>query len=133
LALEISAGHPSQAGAQCLEGLSRQPELTNLIQGWRSAQTGHQFVVAGKPARCLLRERKPAVNADFEHAPAGSAKIDLCRGSQFEEQVPRRTGARLIASLAAIFDLDLHEIDLAIQPFQSYQKALATGRLAFEV
>jgi hypothetical protein len=35
--------------------------------------------------------------------------------------------------LAAIFDLDLHEIDLAIQPSQSYQKALATGRLAFEV
>jgi hypothetical protein len=87
-----------------------------MTDGWRSAQTVHQFFVAGESTSRFLRERESAVNPDFEDSTAGSAKTYFCRGSEFEDQFPRRTGARLISSLAAIFDLDFHEIDLAIQP-----------------
>jgi len=83
--------------------------------GWRSAQTARQLFVAGEATSRFLRERKSAIDLDLKRAPAGSAKIDVRRGAQFEDQFPRRTGARLIASLAAIFDLDLHGTDLAIQ------------------
>jgi hypothetical protein len=37
----------------------------------------------------------------------------LRRGLQFNDQFPRLTGARFIASLTAIFDLDFHEFVLA--------------------
>jgi hypothetical protein len=37
----------------------------------------------------------------------------LCRRSQLDDQFPRLTGARFIASLTAIFDLDHHEYVLA--------------------
>ena len=89
-----------------------------MIVGWRSAQTVHQFFVTGKSTRRFLGERESAVNPDFEDSAAGSAKTYFCRGSLVEDQFPRRTGARLISSLAAIFDLDFHEIDLAIQPLK---------------
>jgi hypothetical protein len=76
----------------------------------RSAETVDHFLVAGEPARRLLREREPTVNLDFEDAAAGAAKTDVSRGSPFEQQIPRRTGARLVASLSAVFDLDFHDI-----------------------
>jgi hypothetical protein len=96
---------------------------------WRSAQTASQFFVAGEPTRRFLRERKSAVDADFEDATAGSAETDVRRRSQLEDEFPRRTGARLISSMAAIFDLDLHELNLATASLRSpYQKTMATGR-----
>src|SRR5947207_12530848 len=98
-----------------------------------SAQTGRQFFVVGEATCRFLREREPAVNPDFEDATARSAKSYFRRGSQLEDQFPRRTGARLIASLAAIFDLDFHDIDLANfnRAKSPYQKAVAIGRHAF--
>jgi hypothetical protein len=38
----------------------------------------------------------------------------LRRGPQLGDQFPRLTGARFIASLTAVFDLDLHEFVLSI-------------------
>src|SRR5579859_7894678 len=82
------------------------------------AETAGDFVVARKPARRFLGERESAVDLDFENAAARSAKRYLRRGLPFEQQIPRRTGARLIASLAAVFDLDLHRTDLAMALLQ---------------
>jgi hypothetical protein len=90
-------------------------DASSVLADWRSAQTARQLFVVGEPTSGFLRERKSAINLDFERATTGSAKIDVRRGAQFEDQLPRRTGARLISSLAAIFDLDLHGTDLAIQ------------------
>ena len=41
----------------------------------------------------------------------------MCRGSQLEDLFPHLTGARFIASLTAIFDLDFHEMVLRVEPF----------------
>ena len=84
-----------------------------MTAGERSAQTVHQLLVIGEATDRLLRERESAVNPDFEDAADRSTKTYLCRGSQFQDQFSRRTGARLIPSLAAVFDLDFHEIYLA--------------------
>jgi hypothetical protein len=84
------------------------------VAGRRSAQTVGHFLVAGEAARRLLRERESAINPDLEDAAAGAAKTDVRRGSPFEQQIPRRTGARFVASLTAVFDLDFHDIGLAI-------------------
>jgi hypothetical protein len=40
----------------------------------------------------------------------------LRRGPQLKDQFPRLTGARFIASLTAVFDLDFHEFVLATMP-----------------
>ena len=53
-----------------------------------------------------------AVDSYLEDATTGPPKAYLCRGSQLEDLFPRRTGARFISSLTAIFDLDLQEIHL---------------------
>jgi hypothetical protein len=82
-----------------------------FASAWQSANTSDDFRFRRKAARCLLRESKPAVHLDFEHAAAGSAQRDLCRWSRLENEIPRRTGARLIASHAAIFDFDFHKIE----------------------
>jgi hypothetical protein len=76
----------------------------------RSTNAADDFRIGRKATRCFLREGKPAVGFDFEHSAAGSAEANLRRGQFLEDQVPRRTGARLIASQAAIFDFDFHTI-----------------------
>jgi len=57
---------------------------------------------------CLLGKREPVIDADFEDAAARAPQAYVRSGLQLEHQLPRLTGARLIASLAAIFDFDLH-------------------------
>lgn len=75
-----------------------------------SVKTHSDFRIGRKAARCFLREGNPAVRLDFEHAAARSAEANLGRGQFLEDQISRRTGARLIASQAAIFDFDFHTI-----------------------
>jgi hypothetical protein len=56
----------------------------------------------------LLRIGEPAVHRDLEDTAAGPAQIDLRGGLGLQDRVPRRTGARFVASHSAVFDLDLH-------------------------
>jgi hypothetical protein len=74
--------------------------------------TGNLFARRKAAAR-LLRERQSAVDANFEDAATRPPQAYLRRGSHFGDQFPRLTGARFIASLTAVFDLDLHDFVLA--------------------
>jgi hypothetical protein len=49
-----------------------------------------------------------AVHCDLEHAAAGFAQRDLGLRVARGDESAGRTGARLIASHAAVFDFDLH-------------------------
>jgi hypothetical protein len=61
----------------------------------------------------LLRERETVVNANLEDAATRPPQVYLRRRSQLKDQFFRLTGARFIASLTAVFDLDLHDFVLA--------------------
>jgi hypothetical protein len=75
-------------------------------------ETAGYLIARWKATGCLLRECESAVNANFEDAATGSSNAYVCRGSQLQDLFPRRTGARFIASLTAVFDLDFHELIL---------------------
>jgi hypothetical protein len=74
----------------------------------RSAEGLEHFLVCRELAGRLLRIGEPAVHRDLEDTAAGPAQIDLRGGLGLQDRVPRRTGARFIASHSAVFDLDLH-------------------------
>jgi hypothetical protein len=101
---------PAWARSQCI---LRQPPArgrhTAAMLRNRLAEGAEHFLVCRETAGCLLGESQPAVHRDLEDAAAGPAQIDLRRGLCLQDRVPRRTGARFIASLAAVFDLDLHD------------------------
>jgi hypothetical protein len=78
----------------------------------RSAQAVNRLIICRKPIGRLLRVCESAVNSYFEDSTTGPPKAYLCRGSQLKDLFPRRTGARFISSLTAIFDFDLQEIHL---------------------
>jgi hypothetical protein len=78
-----------------------------------SAETAGDLFAGRKAAGRLLGVRQSAVNANFEDAAARPPQAHLRRGLQLDDQFPRLTGARLVASLTAIFDLDLHELVLS--------------------
>ena len=99
---------------------SRTPTIARLASAYSgraaaifSGDTVGDLVAGREAAGRLLRERKPAVDAYLEDAAARALQAHVGRRLQFEDLVPRRTGARLIASLTAIFDLDFHEPVLA--------------------
>jgi hypothetical protein len=76
-------------------------------------ETAGDLFARRKATGCLLRERQSAVDSNFEDAATRPPQAQLRRGLQLGDQFPRLTGARFIASLAAVFDLDLHEFVLA--------------------
>jgi hypothetical protein len=76
-------------------------------------ETAGDLFARRKAAGCFLRKGKSAVDANFEDAATRPPQAQLRRGLQLGDQFPRLTGARFIASLTAIFDLDLHELVLA--------------------
>jgi hypothetical protein len=78
-----------------------------------SAKTAGDLFARRKATGSLLREREPAIDANFEDAAARPPQAQLRRGSQLGDQFPRLTGARFITSLAAVFDLDCHEFVLS--------------------
>jgi hypothetical protein len=49
----------------------------------------------------------------------------LCRGLQLQQQFSRLTGARFIASLTAVFDLDFHDLISRLEPMDTIKKAIA--------
>jgi hypothetical protein len=73
-----------------------------------SGETAGDLFAGRKATGRLLRVRQSAVNANFEDAATRPQQAQLRRGPQLGDQFFRLTGARLIASLAAIFDLDFH-------------------------
>jgi hypothetical protein len=56
----------------------------------------------------LLRIAEPPVHRDLENAAAALAQADRGRRMLFQDLIPCGTRTRLIASHAAVFDLDLH-------------------------
>jgi hypothetical protein len=68
------------------------------------------LLICRKSSGRLLRVGDPTIDFDFKNTAARPAQIDLCRRLQSQDHVPRRTGARFVASLAAVFDLDFHEL-----------------------
>ena len=75
-----------------------------------SGETAGNLFARRKTAGRFLRERASAVDLNFEDAAARPPQAYLRRELQLEHEVPRLTGARFIASLTAVFDLDFHEL-----------------------
>jgi hypothetical protein len=73
-----------------------------------SGHGGRDLCIGRKAPNFLLRADDPVVNADFEDAPARAPQCHLRIRSKLADQVRRRTGARFIISLAAVFDFDAH-------------------------
>ena len=89
-----------------------------------SAEGGAHFLVCRKPAGCLLRPGKPAVHRDLEDPAPRSAQDHLRRRVGLQDRFPRRTGLRLIVSLSAVFDLDLHRTTLPVLNRAGHRSAL---------
>lgn len=78
---------------------------------WRpslSADRGQNLTIIRKRSGRFLRTGQPSVHRDFKHAAAGFFQRHRGGLISFEDQIPRRTGAWLIASHAAIFDFHIH-------------------------
>ena len=68
---------------------------------------GIDFLIGRKTPQRLLGKFQIAVNFDLEHAARSGDELDLAR-SRGRQPVPRTEGLRLIVSLHAVFDLDVH-------------------------
>ena len=66
-----------------------------------------QFVIRREAAELLLGEAKRAVDDDFKGAAAALDQLDV--HTFVGEPLPRTEGRRLIVSLHAVFDADVHE------------------------
>ena len=83
-------------------------------RGGASCQGGDDFGVGREGAGGALRIAQGFVHGDLEDAAGGFAQADVGFGVAGGDQGARRTGARFIVSLAAIFDLDPHGLDLSM-------------------
>jgi hypothetical protein len=73
-----------------------------------SGHGGRDLCIGRKAPYFLLRADNPVVDADFKGAPARAPQCHLRIRSKLADKVRRRTGARFIISLAAVFDFDAH-------------------------
>ena len=80
-------------GKKCANGVSAPRQILDLAIGRKAAER-------------LLGELQRAVYGDLKHAPAGSHIGDL--GTEFPEPRSRTESPRLVVSLHAVFDHDLH-------------------------
>ena len=103
---------PCRSFVRGLTTVTRQVPLACLRlraeRGGTSGEDGSHLGVCWKPAGRFLREAEPTVHGDLEDAAAALAESDRSPRRLRQNHVPRRTGARLVASHAAIFDFDLH-------------------------
>lgn len=74
-----------------------------------STERGDDLFVGGEAPGRLLGKCQPAIDANLEYAAGGTAQGHLRSRVGFADQSCRLTGARFIASLAAVFDLDAHD------------------------
>jgi len=81
-----------------------------------SADRGHHLCVGRERPGCLLGITQPAINGNLKHA--ATAPLQCYGGSLLccKDQIPRRTGAWLVPSHAAIFDFDDHFPYSSIMP-----------------
>jgi hypothetical protein len=72
------------------------------------------LIVSREAAGRLFRIGQPAIHGDLEYPSTRLAQVNLRRRPGLLDQICRRTGARFIASHAAVFDLDLHRYGSAV-------------------
>ena len=87
--------------------LAATPPDAGAVAG-QSGDRGKHLVPRRETAGRLLREAQPPIHRDLEHAAPALAQPHIGSRRLRQDQVPRLTGARLVASHAAVFDLDLH-------------------------
>ena len=73
-----------------------------------SGQKADDFGIRGEPANRLFGKGHAAVYADLERTPTRPPQCHLRIWPGLAQQIRRRTGARFIVSLAAVFDFDPH-------------------------
>jgi len=74
-----------------------------------SGHRGDDLCIGREATNDLLRAGNTAVDADLKDAPAQTLQGDLRILPDLADELRRRTGARFIVSLAAVFDFDAHQ------------------------
>jgi len=95
---------------------ARAPHNTRTRQLWvrkfrfgrNSGHDGNDLCIGREATDCLFGAGNTVVDADLKYAPARAPQCHLRIWSQLVDEVRRRTGARFIVSLAAVFDFDAH-------------------------
>jgi hypothetical protein len=85
-----------------------------LPWGLLSAHGADNLGVGGEAAGRFFGIGNTIINTDLERTAARAQQRHLCVWSLLADYARRLTGARFIASLTAVFDLDFHELVLAI-------------------
>jgi hypothetical protein len=73
-----------------------------------SGHSGDDLCIGREATNSLLRAGNTVIDNDLKDAPARTREGHLRIWSDFADEVRRRTGARFIVSLAAVFDFDSH-------------------------
>jgi hypothetical protein len=87
------------------------PQTLARTVRWAASASGYDaddLGILGEPTKRLLGESYTAVYADLKRAPTGPLQSHLSIWSDLSDQGRRRTGARFIVSLAAVFDFNFH-------------------------
>ena len=80
------------------------------MQGAGSSHDADDLGIGGKAASCLVGKGKSIVDAELKDAAAGASQRHLRIRPSLADEFRRRTGARFIVSLAAVFDFDVHRL-----------------------
>jgi hypothetical protein len=87
------------------------PALLNLeTRPTGSGGDGDDLCIGREATNCLLRAGNMAVDTDLKDTPARAQQGHLRIWLDLADEVRRRTGARFIVSLAAVFDFDAHRL-----------------------
>jgi hypothetical protein len=75
-----------------------------------SGHSGDDLCIGREATDDVLRTGNTVVDADLKDAPARTLQAYLRIWPDLADELRRRTGARFIVSLAAVFDLDAHRL-----------------------
>jgi hypothetical protein len=89
-----------------------------------STDRGQHLNVGRKRSGRLLGISQPSVNGNFKHSATAALQGHGGSRLRLHNQIPRRTGAWLVASYAAIFDLDIHFPSLLVRTAFIYAAAV---------
>jgi hypothetical protein len=89
-----------------------------------SAECRPDFRVFREASRRQLRKSETSIATDFEHAATGSLERYFDIRMRLGNDIPHLTGAFVIASSPAVFDLDLHALDLLFASYGMVPAAL---------
>ena len=79
-----------------------------------SGHSGHDvddLGISGEPAKGMLGEDHAVLDADVKDTATGPPQRHVRSWPDLANEVRRLTGARFIASLAAVLDFDVHRLD----------------------